>query len=143
MTKLKALSGIYEGGFAKTINEMCSAANIKQTAAIFRKLDKNHAYKFGDFAHEMIKDKAAWGSDEAYSRWDGDVGDIPDTFRARLTDVIRANMWSDSPLPMRLEVGNSIDANHDLIIKVFAHKSINYIGILILCPNPHLAQSNP
>jgi hypothetical protein len=138
MARLHILSGIYQGGFANTINQMCSPANIKKTAAIFRKLDKDHNYKFGDFAQQMIKDKTDWGSDQAYDRWKSDVGDIPNALREHLTDVIRTNMWSDPPLPMLLQVGDNIGPTHDVIIKVFAYKGANYIGILMLCPNPAL-----
>jgi hypothetical protein len=56
----------------------------------------------------------------------------------RLTEVISTNLNSKIPFPMMLKVGANVDASHDLIVKVFAHKGSIYIGLLMLCPNPEL-----
>jgi len=63
---------------------------------------------------------------------------IPASIRHRLTEVISTNLNSKTPLPMMLKVGDNVDASHDLIVEVFAHKGSIYIGLLMLCPNPEL-----
>jgi hypothetical protein len=37
-----------------------------------------------------------------------------------------------------LKVGTNVDASYDVHVKNFVHEGIEYIGILMLCPNPSL-----
>ena len=37
-----------------------------------------------------------------------------------------------------MKIGANVDATYDVQIKNFVHDGIEYIGILMLCPNPEL-----
>jgi hypothetical protein len=75
---------------------------------------------------------------DEFANWERDAGGITGSIRHRLTEVISTNLKSASPMPMMLRVGDNVDATHDLIVRVFAHKHSIYIGLLMLCPNPEL-----
>ena len=47
-----------------------------------------------------------------------------------------ANYRSENPLPVLLKIGANVDASYDVQIKNFVHEGIEYIGVLMLCPNP-------
>jgi hypothetical protein len=123
----------YSGPFENLINEFCNPANIHATAGRFADLEKLHGpYAFGKFAKYVLKDP------DEFKHWERDAGGIPASIRHRLTEVISTNLKSKTPLPMMLKVGANVDASHDLIVEVFAHKGSIYIGLLMLCPNPEL-----
>ena len=75
---------------------------------------------------------------EEFTNWEKDAGSIPEPIRRRLTDIISTDLRSASPLPIQLKVGDNVDDTHELIVKLFAHNSYIYIGLLMLCPNPEL-----
>lgn len=56
----------------------------------------------------------------------------------RITSVASSNYRSDNPPPMLMKIGANVDASYDVQIKNFIHDGIEYIGILMLCPNPAL-----
>jgi len=130
------LSGVYANNFARAANIMCSPSNIQQIANRFAALEKAKSYSFGDFAKLLLPNRIDWGAGSAFDDWEKNVGDIPAALRQALTDVIRDNFRSVPPLPMLLKVGDNVDQTHDLVIKYFAVNGIDYIGILMLCPNP-------
>ena len=39
---------------------------------------------------------------------------------------------------MLMKIGANVDATYDVQIKNFIHDGLEYIGILMLCPNPAL-----
>jgi len=115
------------------MNEFCSPKNVAATAKRFAELEKQYGpYTFGKFARLLLPDPGE------FANWERDAGGITDSIRQRLTDIISTNLRSSSPMPMMLRVGDNVDATHDLIVKVFAHKDNIYIGLLMLCPNPAL-----
>ena len=121
---------VYGGKFEQTMNDMCSPNNIAAAAKRFVELEKrNGSYSFGKFAKLMMPNP------DEYADWEKDSGGIPEPIRQRLTEIISTNLRSATPLPVVLTVGENVDAIHDLIVKVFAHKGSMYIGILLLCPN--------
>jgi hypothetical protein len=123
----------YGGKFEQIMNEFCSPKNIAATAKRFAELEKQYGpYTFGKFAKLLLKNP------EEFANWERDAGGIPASIRHRLTEVISTNLNSKTPLPMMLKVGDNVDASHDLIVEVFAHKGSIYIGLLMLCPNPEL-----
>jgi hypothetical protein len=65
-------------------------------------------------------------------------GAIPREVTARITSVVFANYRSENPLPVLLKIGANVDASYDTQVKYFVHEGIEYIGILMLCPNPDL-----
>ncbi len=79
----------------------------------------------------------SWISNTAgqFANWDKDSGEIPESIRQRLADVISTNLKSASPLPMLLKVGENVDATHELYVRTFAHNGYIYIGLHMLCPN--------
>jgi hypothetical protein len=124
---------VYGGRFEQIMNEFCSPKNIAATAKRFAELEKQYGpYSFGKFARLLLPNP------DEFANWEKDAGGITDSIRQRLTDIISANLRSASPMPMMLRVGDNVDATHDLIVRVFAHKQNIYIGLLMLCPNPAL-----
>jgi len=116
---------------------MCSPANIHATAQRFIALEQSKPYSFGEFAKSMLPNRNSWGVQEAFDDWEKNVNDIPVGLRQKLTDTIRNNLNATPPLPMLLKVGDNVDQTHDLIVKYLSINYVNYIGILMLCPNPH------
>ena len=137
MPTVRPLSGIYANSFESAINIMCSPANIHATAQRFIALEQSKPYSFGEFAKSMLPNRNSWGVQEAFDDWEKNVNDIPVGLRQKLTDTIRNNLNATPPLPMLLKVGDNVDQTHDLIVKYLSINYVNYIGILMLCPNPH------
>ena len=124
---------VYGGKFEQMMNEFLSPKNIAATAAKFVELEKQTGgYAFGKFMKYFLPNPAE------YANWDKDSGEISDSVRQRLTDVVSTNLKSASPLPMLLKVGENVDDTHDLLVKVFAHGGYIYIGLHMLCPNTAL-----
>ena len=124
---------VYGGKFEQMMNEFCSPKNIGATAKRFSELEKQYGgYTFGKFVKYFLPNPGE------FANWDQDSGAIAGPIRQRLTDVISSNLKSASPLPMLLKVGDNVDDTHDLIVKVFTHGGVNYIGLHMLCPNPEL-----
>jgi hypothetical protein len=138
------MSGFVHGGkFEQSINQMCSPENIARTAKKFVELEKQYgAYTFGKFAKFILPDASDWedrgGSTEGYNLWEKDSGALPDTIRKRLAEVISANLKSASPLPVVLKVTDNVDTSNELTVKMFVHKNVMHMGLLLLCPNPEL-----
>ena len=112
----------------------CSVrGNIAATARKFAELEQQHGpYSFGKFVKYLLP------GPEEFTNWEKDAGSIPEPIRRRLTDIISTDLRSASPLPIQLKVGDNVDDTHELIVKLFAHNSYIYIGLLMLCPNPEL-----
>ena len=128
------MAGVVRGGkFEQKMNELSSPNNIAATAKKFAELEKQHGpYSFGKFVKLFIPDP------DEIADWDKHSDDIPEPIRQRLAEIIATNLRSATPLPVVLTVGENVDATHDLIVKIFAHKGSIYIGILLLCPNSSL-----
>ena len=123
----------YGGTFEKMMNEFCGPKNIAATAKRFVELEKQYGgYTFGKFVKYFLP------KPDEFANWDQDSGAIAEPIRQRLTDVISTNLKSASPMPMLLKVSDNVDDTHDLIVKVFAHNNVIYIGLHMLCPNPQL-----
>ncbi|WP_291865798.1 hypothetical protein [Bradyrhizobium sp.] len=123
----------YSGTFEQIINQMLGPENIAKAASKFAELEKQHGqYSFGKFIKYFLP------KPEEFANWENDSGKISEPVRRRLTEIVAANLRSSSPLPMLLKVGDNVDATHDLIVKVFAHNGIIYLGLHMLCPNPEL-----
>ena len=115
------------------MNELSSPENVAATATKFRALEQQHGpYSFGKFV-KLTTPKAS-----EYTNWETDSREIPESIQNRLTEIISANFRSASPMPMKLKVGENIDATHDLYVRTFAHNGYIYIGLHMLCPNPDL-----
>ncbi len=125
------MAGIVRGGkFEQKMNELSSPNNIAATAKKFAELEKQHGpYSFGKFVKLFIPEP------DEIADWDKHSHDIPAPISQRLAEIISTNLRSATPLPVVLTVGENVDAIHDLIVKIFAHKGSMYIGILLLCPN--------
>ncbi len=137
------MGGIYSDEFENNMNVLTSPANIKATARKFVELEKaNGRYSFGMFAKMVLPRPADWadqyGSTKGYASWEKHSGSIPKEFRDRLTDAAASNLRSENPLPCLLKVGSNVDGSYDVQIKTFVHEGIEYMGILMLCPNPAL-----
>jgi hypothetical protein len=128
------MSGVVYGGkFEQTMNELCSAQNIAATAKKFAELEKQYGpYSFGKFVKFLLPRPGE------FAGWDKDSGGVPEPVRQRLTEVISANLRSESPLPVVLKVGENVDATHDLHVRTFAHGGRIHLGLHMLCPNPEL-----
>ena len=124
---------VYGGKFEQIINEMLGPENIAASARKFKELEAQYgSYSFGKFIKYFLP------RPEEFANWDKDAGGISEPVQRRLTEIVAANLRSSSPMPMLLKVGDNVDATHDLIVKVFAHNGIIYIGLHMLCPNPAL-----
>ena len=138
------MGGIYGDEFERNFNLLTNPANIKATAKKFVEFEKANGslYSFGMFAKALLPRPADWadeyGSTKGYDDWGKHAGSIPKELRERLTGVTFANYRSENPLPVLLKVGTNVDASYDVHIKNFVHEGIEYIGILMLCPNPSL-----
>lgn len=138
------MAGIYSDEFENNFNARMSPANIKATAKKFVEFEKEHgaAYKFGMFAKALLPRAADWadqyGSTKGFNDWEQHSGSIPKEFRDRITDAIFANLRSENPRPVMLKVGANVDASYDAQIKNFVHEGTEYLGVLMLCPNPAL-----
>ena len=44
----------------------------------------------------------------------------------------------ENPMPVLLKIGTNVDASYDARIKHFVHEGVEYLGVLMLCPNPAL-----
>jgi len=137
------MGGIYSDEFEKNMNALTSPANIKATAKKFVEFEKtNGAYSFGMFAKTLLPRPADWadeyGSTKGYNNWEKHAGAIPKEVTERITSVTFSNYRSDNPLPVLMKIGANVDATYDVQIKNFTHEGIEYIGILMLCPNPDL-----
>lgn len=134
----------YGGRFEAHINELYSPKNIRKTAKIFAEYENEHGpYKFGQqYTKVLVPKTEDWadnqGSTVGHAKWEKNSGEIPVAIRNKLTRVIRANLRSAKPKPMLLKVGENVDATHDLHVKTFKHKSHEYIGLHMLCPNTSL-----
>jgi hypothetical protein len=134
----------YGGKFEQKINELYSLANIKDTASKFKDYEQKHGtYVFGqDYTKFIVPKQDDWadksGSTDGYSRWEKASGEIPESIRNKITEVISANLRSDTPLPLVLKVGENVDGSHDLIVRMFAHNGHLHIGLHMLCPNSSL-----
>lgn len=134
---------VYGGKFEQTINELYSPENIAATARRFAEYESQYGpYSFGKFTKFLVPKPENWadtsGKADGYNSWEKNSGEIPETIRNRITEVIATNLRSATPLPLVLKVGDNVDATHDLIVKTFAHNGHIYIGLHMLCPNPHL-----
>lgn len=100
------------------------------------------AYSFGMFAKALLPRPADWadeyGSTKGYNDREKHSGTIPKELREKVVGVTFANHRSANPLPVLLKIGANVDASYDLQIKNFVHEGIEYIGVLMLCPNPAL-----
>jgi hypothetical protein len=124
---------VYGGKFEQMMNEFCGPKKIAATAKKFAKLEKQYgSYTFGKFLQYFLP------KPEEFANWSKDAGGIPAPIRDQLTEIITTNLKSASPMPMKLKVGDNVDATHDLLVKTFAHKGHIYIGLQMLCPNPEL-----
>jgi len=124
---------VYGGKFEKIMNELSSTDNVAATAKKFRDLESQYGpYSFGKFV------KLTTPQASEYTNWESDAGGIPQAIQDRLTEIISTNFRSASPMPMRLKVGENIDATHDLHVRTFAHNGQLYIGLHMLCPNSDL-----
>jgi hypothetical protein len=124
---------VYSGKFEQTMNEHCNHKNIATTAKKFQDLEKKHgSYNFGKFAKHFLP------KPDEFSNWDKDSGEIPDSIRDHLTEVISTNLKSAHPLPMVLKVGENVDHTHALHVKTFSHDGHVHIGLHMLCPNTSL-----
>jgi hypothetical protein len=137
------MGGIYGDEFEKNMNVLTSPANIKETARKFVEFEKaNGPYNFGMFAKTLLPRPADWadeyGSTKGYNNWEKHAGSIPKEVTERITSVAFSNYRSDSPFPMLMKIGANVDATYDVQIKNFIHDGVEYIGILMLCPNPAL-----
>jgi len=137
------MAGIYADEFEKNMNVLTSPANIRATARKFVEFEKaDGPYSFGMFAKSLLPRPADWadeyGSTKGYNSWEKHAGAIPKEVTERITSVAFANYRSDNPLPMLMKIGANVDATYDVQIKNFVHDGIEYIGILMLCPNPAL-----
>ncbi len=132
---------VYSGQFEKRINDLYRPENVVDTARKFKDfVSSNGKYTFGDnFTKTLVPKPEDWadksGSTEGYNAWEKNSGEIPESIRAQITEVISTNLGSDHPLPLVLKVGENVDASHDLIVKAFVHNGQMYIGLHILCPN--------
>jgi len=137
------MAGIYGDEFQTNMNILTSPANIKETARKFREFENaNGPSSFGVFTKTLMPRPADWadeyGSTTGYNNWEKHAGAIPKVHTDRIGSAGRENLRSDHPLPMLLKVGTNIDATYDVQIKNFVHAGFEYIGILMLCPNPAL-----
>jgi hypothetical protein len=138
------MGGIYSDEFENNFNARMSPANIKATAKKFVEFEKEHgaAYKFGMFAKTILPRAADWadqyGSTKGFNDWERHSGSIPNELRERITDAIFANLRSENPLPVMLKVGANVDGSYDAQVKNFVHEGVEYVGVLMLCPNPAL-----
>lgn len=124
---------VYGGKFEKIMNEMSTPDNVAATAKKFRDLESQYGpYSFGKFV-KLTTPQAG-----EYTNWESDAGGIPQAIQDRLTEIIATNFRSASPMPMRLKVGENIDATHDLHVRTFAHNGQLYIGLHMLCPSSDL-----
>jgi len=124
---------VYGGKFEKIMNELSSTDNVAATAKKFRDLESQYGpYSFGKFV------KLTTPQASEYTNWESDAGGIPQAIQDRLTEIISTNFRSASLMPMRLKVGENIDATHDLHVRTFAHNGQLYIGLHMLCPNSDL-----
>jgi hypothetical protein len=137
------MGAIYGDEFERNMNTLTSPANIKATARKFVEFEKaNGPYSFGMFAKTLLPRPADWadeyGSTKGYGSWEKNAGRIPKEITERITSVTFSNYRSDNPLPVLLKVGANVDASYDVHVKNFVHEGIEYIGVLMLCPNPAL-----
>ena len=133
----------YGGGkFEQTCNELLSPDRIAGTAAQFKKMATDR-YQFGELLKKFIPNKPDWASADGkaggFDIWEASVAEISDDVRKKLTQVFYDNLSAQKPQPMMLKVGSNVDDTHDLIVRKFRHGGHDYIGILMLCPNPALA----
>jgi hypothetical protein len=138
------MGGIYSDEFENNFNTMMTPANIKATAQKFIDFEKRHGatYKFGMFAKALLPRPADWadeyGSTKGFNDWEKHSGKIPKELSEQISSAIFANLRSVEPLPVILKVGINVDASYDVRIKNFMHDDIEYVGVLMLCPNPAL-----
>jgi hypothetical protein len=137
------MAGIYGDEFENNMNILTSPANIAETARKFREFEKaNGPSSFGVFTKKLMPRPADWadeyGSTKGYNNWEKHAGAIPKALTDQIGSAGRGNLRSDNPLPMLLKVGTNIHATYDVQIKNFIHEGLEYIGILMLCPNPAL-----
>jgi len=130
---------IYGGGvFEQTCNDLLSPAKIQHTAGRFKAIATD-TYQFGRLLKQFIPDKLNWsnadGRGNGFDVWDRSVAEIPNDVRDELTKLFYDNLASDDPQPMMLKVGQNVDDSHELIVKDFTYGGVDYIGILLLCPN--------
>jgi len=148
MSGFGMLNGIVYGGgkFEATCNALLGPDQIDQTATRFKALAKGK-YEFGQLLKQFIPRRSDWanssGRDEGYDGWEASVADISEDVRDELTELFYDNLSSDDPVPMMLKVGQNVDDSHELHVKEFTHNGVDYIGILLLCPNAIFAQPHP
>ncbi len=130
--------------FENNFNTMMGPAKIEATAKKFIEFEKEHGatYKFGMFAKALLPRAADWadqyGSTKGFTNSEKHFGKIPAELSSQISSAIFANLRSTDPIPVMLKVGTNVDASYDVRIKNFAHEGIEYLGVLMLCPNPAL-----
>jgi hypothetical protein len=140
-----AFNYIYGGGFQNAINVMYSPDNIVNTAAQVRELETpRNLFEPGKFVLKLLdmnrdllrRAGTVVPADFNSAAFNKDFSTIPTALRRKAAVVMRANFYSDNPLPMLTKVSENVDQTHDVVIKPFVDKKgILYIGILFLCPN--------
>jgi hypothetical protein len=138
---------VYAGGkFEQTCNDLLSPAKIQATAKQFQALAKDK-YQFGQLLKQFIPKQADWdngsGLGNGFNVWDQSVAEIPGDVRDELTALFYDNLSSDNPVPMMLKVGQNVDDSHELIVKEFTVNGVDFIGILMLCPNAVFSTTPP
>jgi hypothetical protein len=126
---------LYGEDFRNAMNELYSLANIKSTSTLVKQLELQHGpFQVGKFNRYLLGRNARFSTFD-FDQFEGDFGLIPSHLRQRVSDVMRANFNSASPLPVYTKVSENVDASHDVIIRPFVHNDQTYIGILYLCPS--------
>ena|ERR1700730_9408860 len=135
---IRPLNEKYGGVFQDAMNTLYSPSNIQSTAASVKQLEAQHGpFQVGKFNRHLLPARLMpRGFD--FDQFEADFATIPDYLRQRVSDVLRANFYAPSPLPVFSKVSENLDASHDVIIRPFVYKNQTYIGILYLCPSSKL-----
>jgi hypothetical protein len=125
----------YGGAFQDAMNTLYSPSNIQTTAASVAKLEAQHGqFQVGKFNRYLLPARLAPPGFD-FDQFEADFATIPDHLRQRVSDVLRANFYASSPLPVFSKVSENLDASSDVIIRPFVYNNQTYIGILYLCPS--------
>jgi hypothetical protein len=135
-------NAMYGGQFQDAMNKLFSSENVRETAKRIIELEKTYGpFEVGKFNRHLVPSTALpseFTTNGGWEKFEADFFSFPESMRKSVSEVLRQNFLSDSPLPVYYRTSVNVSPTHDMIVKPFSANGTLYLGVLYLCPNPKL-----
>jgi hypothetical protein len=141
---IRPFNALYGGAFQNAMNDLFSSVNVRETAKRIIELEKTYGpFEVGKFNRYLVPDfalPAEFTSNGGWAKFEADFFSFPEAMRKSVSEVLRQNFLSDTPLPVHYRTSVNVSPTHDMAVKPFTANGTLYLGVLYLCPNPNLPQ---